>query len=84
MDIYQIWVTYNPKWSIREMAAFVLILILAMVMVFLGIRRQKWKKIQGIAMVILVIFLGIVFGSTVFTRVTSIRRCELKPFWSWY
>ena len=84
MDIYQRWVTYNPKWSIREIAVFIMILILAMVIVFSGIRRQKWKKIQGIAMIILVIFLGIVFGSTVFTRVTSVRQYELKPFWSWY
>ena len=35
-------------------------------------------------MIILVIFLGIVFGSTVFTRVTYVRQYELKPFWSWY
>lgn len=80
MDIYQIWVTYNPKWSIREIAVFIMILILAMVIVFSGIWRQKWKKIQGIAMIILVIFLGIVFGSTVFTRVTYVRQYELKPF----
>ena len=31
----------------------------------------------------LLTFLAIVFGSTVFTRTTAIRQCELKPFWSW-
>lgn len=31
----------------------------------------------------LVVFLGIVFGSTVFTRTGTIRQYELVPFWSW-
>ena len=29
------------------------------------------------------VFLGIVFGSTVFTRTGSVRQYELIPFWSW-
>ena len=28
-------------------------------------------------------FLGIVFGSTVFTRTGTVRQYELVPFWSW-
>ena len=31
----------------------------------------------------LVVFLGIVFGSTVFTRIGTVRQYELLPFWSW-
>ena len=34
-------------------------------------------------MLALVVFLGIVFGSTVFTRTGTIRQYELVPFWSW-
>lgn len=29
------------------------------------------------------IFLGIVFGSTVFIRTGTVRQYELVPFWSW-
>lgn len=32
---------------------------------------------------LLIFFLGIVFGSTVFTRTVSPREYELVPFWSW-
>ena len=38
---------------------------------------------QAAAVLALVVFLGIVFGSTVFTRAVSIRQYELVPFWSW-
>lgn len=31
----------------------------------------------------MVIFLGIVFGSTVFTRTSTVRQYELMPLWSW-
>lgn len=84
MDIYQIWTTYNPIWSEREIACFTVLLILVTVGVIYGIRKQKWSRIQGIAIVVLVVFLGIVFGSTVFTRTTTIRQYELQPLWSWY
>lgn len=46
-----------------------------------------WKKklniIQAGAVVAMVIFLGIVFGSTVFTRTSTVRQYELMPLWSW-
>lgn len=35
------------------------------------------------AVLALVVFLGIVFGSTVFTRTGTIHQYELVPFWSW-
>lgn len=83
MDIYQIWTTYNPMWSEREIIYFSMLMILVMIIVVCGIWKQKWNPIQGIAIIVLVLFLGIVFGSTVFTRTTAIRKYELKPFWSW-
>ena len=83
MDIYQIWTTYNPMWSEREIICFLVLMILVMAMVIQGIQKKTWNPIQGTAIVVLVLFLGIVFGSTVFTRTTAIRKYELKPFWSW-
>lgn len=35
-------------------------------------------------MIALIIYLAIVFASTVFTRMPSVRKYELIPFWSWY
>lgn len=84
MDIYQIWTTYNPMWSDREIAYFTALLILVTAGVLYGIRKQKWNRLQGAAIVALVAFLGIVFGSTVFTRTSTIRQYELQPLWSWY
>lgn len=45
--------------------------------------RKKLRIIQALAVVALVVFLGIVFGSTVFTRIGTVRQYELLPFWSW-
>ena len=41
------------------------------------------NKLQAAAILAELVFLGIVFGSTVFTRTGSVRQCELIPFWSW-
>ena len=84
MDIYQIWTTYNPMWTEQEIICFTVLLILVTAGVLYGIRKQKWSCRLGIAIVVLVAFLGIVFGSTVFTRTTTIRQYELQPLWSWY
>ena len=83
MDIYQIWTTYNPMWSEREIAYFTALLILVTGGVLYGIRKQKWSRRQGIAIAVLVAFLGIVFGSTVFTRTPGSRQYQLEVFWSW-
>ena len=84
MDIYQIWTSYNPMWSERELAYFTALLILVTGGVLYGIWKQKWGIRQGLAIVVLVAFLGIVFGSTVFTRTSTICQYELQPLWSWY
>ena len=83
MDIYQIWMIYNPMWSKCEIISFSVLMIIIMMITTYGIWKRKWNTVQGIAIIILVLFLGIVFGSTVFTRATTIRQYELKPFWSW-
>ena len=67
MDIYQIWITYNKQWSQREILAFVGVLILVCVIVLVSMYRKKINIVQAVAVFVLVIFLGIVFGSTVFT-----------------
>lgn len=83
MDIYQIWTTYNKPWSRYEILAFTGILILVCIVMSVCVHRKKLSIIQAVAVLILVAFLGIVFGSTVFTRTGTIRQYELAPFWSW-
>lgn len=80
MDIYQIWTTYNKQWSRYEILAFVGILILVCIAMTVYVYRKKLSVIQAAAVLVLVVFLGIVFGSTVFTRTGTIRQYELVPF----
>lgn len=65
MDIYQIWTTYNKKWSKYEILAFSVLLLLTVIVVAGCVCRKKINIIQAMAIVTMVIFLGIVFGSTV-------------------
>lgn len=83
MDIYQIWSTYNKKWSKYEILAFSVWLLLTVIVAAGCVCRKKINLIQAVAVVMMVIFLGIVFGSTVFTRTSTVRQYELIPFWSW-
>lgn len=83
MDIYQIWTTYNKPWSRREIAAFSVILIFTITGILLGLSKKKIHTIQAVAILAMVVFLGIVFASTVFTRMVSVRQYELMPLWSW-
>lgn len=83
MNIYQIWTTHNKMWSRREIVVFCLILVLTAGTVMYGVYRRKIDIIQAIAIIALIIFLGIVFASTVFTRTGSVRQYEIVPLWSW-
>lgn len=84
MDIYQIILTHNRRWSPLETIVFAAVFIIsAAILIFL----YKYRKIylsQVIAGLLLVLYLGIVFASTVFTRNSDgIWHYELMPFWSW-
>lgn len=59
------------------------ILIFTVIAVSYYLRKEKINKLQALAILAEVIFLGIVFASTVFTRTGSVRQYELIPFWSW-
>ena len=83
MDIYQIWSTYNKKWSKYEILAFSVILLLIVIIMAYCLWKKKLNIIQAGAVVAMVIFLGIVFGATVFTRTSTVRQYELMPLWSW-
>lgn len=83
MDIYQVWAAYNPQWSKRESLCFLAILVVTLLMVGHRFYKKRITMVQAVSILALVVFLGIVFGSTVFTRISTFRRYELMPFWSW-
>ncbi len=83
MDIYQIWTTHNRPWSEREMICFGIIMLVCAICLIGVVCFRKIKMRQALAVLLLVVYLGIVFGSTVFTRMPTVRQYELLPFWSW-
>lgn len=82
--IYEIWTIHNRPWSINEIVIFLIILTICSSFIFRAVYRKQLKIRQGLSMLILIIFMSIVFGSTVFTRTSTISRYKLIPFWSWY
>lgn len=83
MDIYQIFITHNRMWSGQEILVFGIIFAVVLFGCVRAVRCGKINKIQAAAGLALLVFLGIVYGSTVFTRSVGTRQYELIPFWSW-
>ena len=83
MDLYQIFITHNRSWSVRETIIFFLLLFLIVGLLLRQLKYGKLEKTQFFAVIALYVFVSIVFGSTVFTRTSGKRMYELIPFWSW-
>lgn len=83
MDIYQIFLTHNRPWSVRELVCFGIVVVVVATILGRCVQHKKIKKTQAVSIFGLLTFLSIVFGSTVFTREPTVRSYELVPFWSW-
>lgn len=83
MDLYQTLKYYNPMWSKREIVCFCIIVFVAGLLLSRAVQIRRLSISQAVGSLLLLLFLGIVFGSTVFTRETSERCYELTLFWSW-
>lgn len=84
MDIYQIILTHNRKWSSFEIIFFATLFIMIGTILFFLWRKKKIILSQMISGLLLTVYLGVVFASTVFTRTPDgIWHYELIPFWSW-
>lgn len=82
--IYEIWMTHNRAWSPRELVCFAILFLLAAAVLSTLVLAKKITVSQEIATLLAVVFLGIVFASTVFTRTpTEERKYCLELFWSW-
>mgnify|MGYP001625585771 FL=1 len=84
MDLYQIWTAHNRPWSMREIVLFLIILSVCSFFSIRAAHRHQIKIYQALASLALLVYLGVVFASTVFTRMPTVRQYELIPFWSWY
>ena len=84
MDIYQTILTHNRKWSSFEIICFATLFIMIGTILFFLWRKKKIVLSQIISGLLLTVYLGVVFASTVFTRTPDgIWHYELIPFWSW-
>lgn len=84
LDLYQIFMEYNRAWTLWQIIFFSIIFIIAAGVSYLLWYHKKILLSQVAAGLLLVFFLGIVFGATVFTRETNpYRNYELELFWSW-
>ena len=77
MDIYQIIITYYPIWSPFEWIIFLSVLALAVCIAVVLYKKQKITMRQSIAGILLLLYLLLVFGSTVFTRMPGERQYQL-------
>ena len=84
MDLYQIRTAHNRPWSMREIVLFLIILSVCSFFSIRAAHRHQIKIYQALASLALLVYLGVVSASTVFTRMPTVRQYELIPFWSWY
>lgn len=84
MNIYEIIIIQNPNWGIKGVGCFFTLLILLAWNIFRLYKKNKIRFLQGIAGVLLFIYLWTVLESTVFTRIPYAQpQYELHLFWSW-
>ena len=84
LDLYQIFITHNRAWTIREIICFSILFFFVSVILFRLVGHGRIALSQAVAGLLLLLFLGIVFASTVFTRnPNGIHQCKLELFWSW-
>lgn len=78
MDIYQIFITHNRIWSIREAICFSAVMLFALALGMYLKQKKKVTMCQVISGLLALLFLEIVF-----TRNPGTRKYELELFWSW-
>ncbi len=83
MDLYQTFIKHNRTWTVGELVIFLISLIIIVIYVCNLLSRKHIVLSQAVAGLLLFLFLGVVFGSTVFTRIPGERQYKLELFWSW-
>lgn len=83
MDFNQIFIKYYPEWTVFEAIVFFSVLIGATVLLLIQVLRKHMCLVQAVSVLLLVAYLMLVFGSTVFMRQPGTRQAEYELFWSW-
>lgn len=84
MDVYQIFITHNRAWTLTELVIFLVFFLFAICIAFVLLQKRKILFSQAISGLGMLFFLGIVFGSTIFTREPHADyEYKLEVFWSW-
>lgn len=83
MDLYQMIATHSRPWSEREFLFFGSVILVCTLCLLAAVAVHKIKKTQALGGIIALVYMVIIFGSTVFTRGVSSRQCELSVLWSW-
>lgn len=84
MKIYDIFLTYNQKWSEFEIYSFLTAILVLAIILSVLIILKKIKLRQAVAMVLLYTVIFVILESTVFSRELGVYY-GYKPelFWSW-
>lgn len=84
MDLYQIFITHNRAWALQEVIIFLILFFCAIGAAYILVRKKKIYLSQAVSGLAMLLFLGAVFGSTVFTREPKpYYEYKLELFWSW-
>lgn len=80
MDLYQMIAIHSRPWSEREFLFFGSVILVCTLCLLAAVAVHKIKKTQALGGIIALVYMVIIFGSTVFTRGVSSRQCELTVF----
>lgn len=83
MDLYQMVAVHSRPWSDREILFFGSVILGCVLILLAAAGMHKITKTQALGTLMILVYMIIIFGSTVFTRGVSFRQCELTVFWSW-
>lgn len=83
MDLNQIFIKYYPEWTAFEAVVFFSVLIGVTAILLIQVLRKHIRWVQAVSVLLLVTYLMLVFGSTVFMRQPGTRQAEYEWFWSW-
>lgn len=84
LSMYEIIMTHNRPWTIREVLIFVILFVLVTSVLVRLFKKKRIVLSQVFVGELLFIYIMIVLASTVFTRTSNgMQLCKLVPFWSW-
>lgn len=97
MDLIEVWNVQKPNWSPETYTLFYSLVGISFFLMMLIVCRKGYSKSKSVALFLLVIYLILVYASTVFSRIPGISTAEyegvsipfftgpnyqLEPFWT--